>query len=90
MEVPLLVTDFLNRAAKLFPTKEAVVDGGLRFTYEQFEGRVNQLAHALTARGIARGDRVAVISPNSHQFLETYFATARIGVVSCSMISPAY
>ena len=81
MEVPLLVTDFLNRAVKLFPTKEAVVDGDKRFTWAEFELRVNQLGHALTKLGVGKGDRVAIISPNSHQFLESYFATAVIGAV---------
>ena len=59
MEVPLLVTDFLNRAVKLFPTKEAVVDGDKRFTWAEFELRVNQLGHALTKLGVGKGDRGA-------------------------------
>jgi len=81
MEVPLLATDFLNRAVKLFPGKEAVVDGDQRFTYAEFNARVNRVAHALAERGVAKGDRVAIITPNSHQFLETYFATVVLGAV---------
>ena len=46
MEVPLLATDFLDRAVKLFPTKEAVVDSDKRFNWAEFEARVNQLGHA--------------------------------------------
>ena len=79
MEVPLLVNDFLRRAAKLYPGQEAVVDGDLRLTYAQFNDRVQQLANALTALGVAKGDRVAILSPNSHQFLEVLYATAAIG-----------
>jgi fatty-acyl-CoA synthase len=81
MEVPLLATDFLNRAVKLFPSKEAIVDGDARFTYAEFGARINQLAHALTGLGVGKGDRVSIISPNSHQFLETYYATSVIGAV---------
>ena len=81
MEVPLLVSDFLNRAVKLYGPSEAIVDGDQRFTYVQFNERVNQLAHGLTALGLSKGDRVAIISPNSHQFLETVYACAAIGAV---------
>ena len=79
MEVPLLVSDFLRRAVKLYPQQEAVVNGELRLTYAQFGTRVNQLANALTALDVGKGDRVALISPNSHQFLEVLYATAAIG-----------
>ncbi len=81
MEVPLLVTDFLRRAAKLYPGQEAVVDGDKRFTYAEFDERVNRLANALRASGVAKGDRVAILSPNSHRFLETFYGTAAIGAV---------
>ena len=79
MEVPLLVTDFLRRAVKLYPAKEAVVDRDERFTYAEFGARVNQLAHALRELGVAKGDRVAIVSPNSHQCLETFYGTALLG-----------
>ena len=85
MEVPLLVNDFLRRAAKLYGPSEAVVDGDARFTWSQFNARVNQQAHALLAAGIGKGDRVGIIAPNSHQFLETFYATAAIGAVIVPM-----
>ena len=81
MEVPLLVTDFLDRAVKLFPGKEAIVNGDRRFSYAEFGARVNQLGHALAGLDVGKGDRVAIISPNSNQFLESYFAAAVIGAV---------
>ena len=85
MEVPLLVNDFLRRAAKLYGPAEAVVNGDLRLTWSQFNARVNQQANALRSAGIGKGDRVAVIAPNSHQFLETFYATAAIGAVIVPM-----
>jgi len=81
VEVPLLVNDFLRRAAKLYPTKTAIVDGDLRFTYRDFQDRVNQLAHALLALGIGPGDRVCILSPNSHFFLESYYGVSQIGAI---------
>ncbi len=81
MEVPLLVDDFLSRPVRLYPAKTAVVDGERRYTYAQLQGRVNQLSHALTGLGVTKGDRVCMLSPNSHFFLESFFATSRIGAV---------
>ena len=81
METPLLVDDFLQRAARVYPDKIAIVDGSLRLSYADFERRVNQLSHALTGLGIGRGDRVCILSPNSHHFLESFYGTAQIGVI---------
>ncbi len=81
MEVPLLINDFLRRAAKLYGDKTAIVDGENRFTYREFQARCNQLAHALTKLGIKQGDRVCILSPNSHFFLESYYGVSQIGAV---------
>ncbi len=81
MEVPLLVNDFLRRAAKLYPNKTAIVDGANRFSYRQFQERANQLGHALLALGIEKGDRVCILSPNSHFFLESYYGVTQIGAI---------
>jgi fatty-acyl-CoA synthase len=81
MEVPLLVTDFLRRAVQLYADKTAVVDGSLRFSYREYQERVNRLSNALLALGIERGDRVCILSPNSHFFLESFFGTAQIGAI---------
>ena len=81
MEVPLLVDDFLRRSVRLYPTKTAVVDGDLRFTYAEMQERVNRLSHALLGLGVKPDDRVCILSPNSHFFLESFFATSQIGAI---------
>ena len=81
MEVPLLVNDFLRRAAKIYPNKEAIVDGPKRFTYREYQERCNQLGHALLALGIKKGDRVCILSPNSHYFMESYYGVTQIGAI---------
>ena len=81
MEVPLLINDFLRRAAKLYPNKTAIVDGPNRFTYRQFQERANQLGHALLSLGIEKGDRVCILSPNSHFFMESYYGVTQIGAI---------
>ncbi|MBE9539224.1 MAG: long-chain-fatty-acid--CoA ligase [Proteobacteria bacterium] len=81
MEVALLVDDFLRRPALLYPDKTAIVDGEKRFTYQDFQNRVNQFSHALIAKGVRKGDRVCMLSPNSHYFLESFYATSQIGAI---------
>jgi len=81
MQVPLLVNDFLRRSAALYPDKLAVVDGPDRYTYDQFQRRVHQLSHAIQSLGLGKGDRVCVLSPNSHFFLESFYATSQLGVI---------
>jgi len=46
------------------PTRMALQQGARSFTYAELDERSNRLCHALSARGIRRGDRVAVLSQN--------------------------
>lgn len=75
------VGDMLTRSAWRNPDGEAVVDGARRFTYAQLNAEVNRLAHALLAAGYRRGDVLALASGNSAEFLATYYACAKTGVV---------
>lgn len=75
------VGDALTRTASHHPNHEAVIDGQRRFTYRQLDEWVNGFANGLLARGYARGDALAIISANSVEFLVTYYACAKIGVV---------
>ena len=81
MQVPLLVDDFLRRPARLYPSKTAIIDAGNQYTYSEYQSRVNQLSNALLDLGVKQGDRVCVLSPNSHFFLESFYATSQIGAV---------
>ena len=78
---PLSPLHFLRRAARLFPDKTAVVDGARRYTYGTLAGRVNRLANALRHLGVGQGDKVAVLSPNSHRLLEAFFAVPQLGAI---------
>lgn len=81
MHVPLLVNDFLSRPALLYPDKIAVVDGQRRFSYRDLQARANRLSNALLELGVGKGDRVCMLSPNSHFFLESFYGTSQIGAV---------
>ena len=78
---PLSPLDLLARSAYVYRDKIAIVDGDRRFTYAQFNTRVHKLASALRKAGIVKGDRVAVLAPNTPMALEPHFAVPMIGAV---------
>jgi long-chain acyl-CoA synthetase len=63
------------------PDHLAVVFDDYRSTWREFNSRVNKLANAFLDLGIAKGDKIATILPNSLELLETYWAVAKIGAV---------
>ncbi|MEP6911530.1 MAG: long-chain-fatty-acid--CoA ligase [bacterium] len=81
MELPLTPLEFARRTRKLYPGREAVVDGELRLTYEQFFTRCDRWSAALQALGVKQGDRVAYIAPNTHAQLESFYAVPQIGAI---------
>ncbi len=81
MEFPLTPLEFARRTRRLYPEREAVVDGELRLTYEEFFKRCDAWSSALLALGIRQGDRVAYIAPNTHAQLESFYAVPQIGAV---------
>jgi fatty-acyl-CoA synthase len=81
METPLTPLDFMRRARKLHGRREAVVDGDLRLTYEQFCDRCDRWSSALQRMGVRMGDRVAYIAPNTHAQLESFYAVPQLGAV---------
>src|SRR5947199_10797472 len=81
METPLTPLEFMRRTRRLHPQREAVVDGGLRLTYEQFFDRCDRWSSALQQLGVRQGDRVAYIAPNVQQQLESFYAVPQIGAV---------
>jgi fatty-acyl-CoA synthase len=81
MEAPLTPLEFARRARRVYPHREAVVDGPRRFTYAQFLDRCDRWSSVLRAFGVGPGDRVACISTNSHANLEAYYAIPQLGAI---------
>src|ERR1700716_2202141 len=81
METALTPLEFARRSRKLYGDREAVVDGNLRLTYEQFYDRCDRWSAALQGMGVGKGDRVAYIAPNVHEQLESFYAVPQIGAV---------
>jgi fatty-acyl-CoA synthase len=81
MIVPLTPLEFRLRAASLYGKKIGIVDGEKRFTYQEYDQRVNRFANGLESLDISSGDVVSCITYNSHQLLEAYFAVPQISAV---------
>ena len=73
----------LTKRALINPEREAYVDAqsDLRLNFEELNARCNRVANSLLKIGIKPGDRVALALMNSAEFIETYFAIAKIGGV---------
>jgi acyl-CoA synthetase (AMP-forming)/AMP-acid ligase II len=75
------VGDSLTRSAARYPDAPSLVDGTRRLTYREFNRLVNRFAAGLAGRGYQRHDALALASGNSIEFLVTYYACAKLGLV---------
>lgn len=94
MHFPLTIPHILERVQRYFPDREVVslipagvneagqpIPGKHRYTYGQMAARAKQLANALTAAGVQKGDRVATFAVNHFRHLEAYFGIPITGAV---------
>ncbi|MFN8523446.1 MAG: AMP-binding protein [Chloroflexota bacterium] len=91
---PLLgetIGENLRRTAQRFPDRDALVarHQGFRATYRELWDLVDRAARAFLARGVAKGDRVGIWSPNRFEWVVVQYATARMGAILVN-INPAY
>ena len=75
------IGDLLRRSARRNPDKTALICGAVTWTFAEMDAICNRLARGLLGIAIKKGDRVAVLSRNSHAFAALRFAVARIGAV---------
>jgi fatty-acyl-CoA synthase len=73
------VAELLARAAALWPSAVAVRFEGAECTYAEIAARVAVRCEGLSAWGVGRGARVALLADNGPAFLEVYFAAAALG-----------
>lgn len=73
---------WLERRADIHPDKPALIDGDRMVTYLALRDRVAAAAAGLRARGVVRGDRVAILSMNRAEYVEVLFAAARLGAIA--------
>jgi acyl-CoA synthetase (AMP-forming)/AMP-acid ligase II len=78
----MLIPHLLARSSRLHRSAEAVFDGERRRSFGELAESVERLALELAGRGVARGQRVAIVAMNRAEYLEIYFALARLGAVA--------
>ena len=87
MQVPLVIGEFLERAALVYGERVALIDepdvpGALgAITYAELEARARGMALHLEALGVELGERVAIVSPNAGKFLVAFFGVSGFGRV---------
>ncbi len=82
----LALGDLLDKAADIYPNKEALVDDQSRRTYSGVREITNRLAISLLELGIKAMDRVLVQLPNWNEFVYSYFALQKIGAIPVLLI----
>lgn len=83
----LLPSNLLEVSANRLPDKPVVRHGSRTLTYAQLEQRANQLAHALLAAGVEKGDPVAILLPNCVEYMEAYYGINRAGAVYLPLLT---
>lgn len=73
--------EVLRRSAARFRDKTAIIDGETRWSFRELDAIVSSVAAGLAQRGVAKGDRVALLSRNSAEFAAIAWGTARLGAI---------
>lgn len=82
LHYPLMpVYQFLNSAAARFPDRVVMRFAGMELTYQELLNLSHKFAHALKARGVKKGDRVAIHLPNCPQFAIAYYGLLKLGAI---------
>ena len=85
----ICLPEFLERSAQKFPDRPALNFQGYRITFRQLKDMVYRFAAVLSAMGISRGDRVAILLPNVIPCVAAYYAILKIGGIAV-MNNPLY
>ncbi|MFH1537501.1 MAG: AMP-binding protein, partial [bacterium] len=71
----------LSKRVALNPGDTAVVFEDRRYTYRELDARTNKLANALKSQGVKKGDRIGALMLNCSEFIDIYFALAKLGAI---------
>ena len=85
----MYIGDYLARRELYSPDKLAFIDAGKspewRLTYRQANQRANRLANWLKGKGIAKGDRVAILARDGYEHLDLFFACGKLGAIHTAL-----
>src|SRR3954447_5409418 len=75
--------DWLENRARLSPKKDAIIEENTNksWTFDEMNNRAKSIASWLHARGIKKGDRIALLSPNHISYFDLLFACGKIGAI---------
>jgi acyl-CoA synthetase (AMP-forming)/AMP-acid ligase II len=76
------LVEMLERSCARFGDREALVDGPVRLTYREYDRLCNNLAASLKKLGVKKGDRVAILMPNSWEYAVSFFGITRLGGIA--------
>ena len=84
--------EMLAGTCRRLPSKTAIIYEDVRISYDALERSVNALGNRLKSLGIGKGDKVAIMLPNTPEFIISYFATMKLGAVAVTIniLSTAY
>ena len=86
---PRLLTDLIDQAVRLWPTRNAIDHFGRCWSYAQLGEQVQRAARGLQDAGMQPGDRIGLCLGNSPCHVVLYFAALRIGMVVVNL-NPLY
>ncbi len=78
----MILRDMLEFAAARYPEKLAIVDGDRRYTYGEWDERVNAVANALRGLGVSKGDRVVQVIKNREENCAIHMACQKLGAIN--------
>src|SRR4051794_41872414 len=84
-DTPVVLGDVIERNARYFPGKTAVIFEDRRVTFSQFAARVRRFANALAGRGLQRQARFAVLAQNCLEYFEAVGAAERAGFIAVTL-----
>ncbi len=77
----MITSDFLEIASSICPERTFISFEKEHYSFQAVAERVNRLANALSRLGISKGDRIAVFDVNCNEYVEAYYASARLGAI---------
>ena len=81
MKTICTLRNMIRRNVELNPEKMALIQGDRHYTFGQLARRTGGMSNALLTLGLKKGDRVAILGPNSIENAEAYFSIPNAGLV---------
>jgi len=81
MSVEWNIGNIVTKRSTLTPDKSALIFEGRHITYKELNVGINRVAHYFQEKGLKKGDRISVLLRNCPEFLNVYFASAKLGLI---------